>query len=275
MKTYWLVDDRKKEEYFIKYAASFDRTLIPKDAVIAYIVEQDEICGFSVLSYDGGAAYILFFIVFKEYRRRGFASFMLNDVIKRLQAAGIDMIYGTLPSDMDICGFFESSGFELFPGNEEYVTTFGELKYCEKYRMDITGRAAKGPVSLKDCTNEQLKKVRRVMEASGILEPRGYDMELSTAVFHKGEVDSILLCERVAGGIIIRLMLFTSGGRPVDLAQCLRALDEKLSAEEGSASLKLSFPADPEANLKIIGFLTGHDVIIERINRGFVAVKRL
>ena len=120
-----------------------------------------------------------------------------------------------------------------------------------------------------------LDMLKAVMKTKGISEPRGYDMELSSAVFKNNGVSSALLCERVNAGIIIRLMHFTGIGEPGDLLSCLRYLDGRLSAEDNSASLKLSFPADHNGNLKLIEYLTGNDLLIEVVNRGYAAVKRI
>ncbi len=275
MKTYWLNHDKKREDYFKVYAAAFDRTILPEDSMITLVCEEKEVCGFSALSVDGDTAYIQFFLIFEEYRRKGFGTFLMKELSERLSGAGITMLHAVVPSDDVVCAFLEAEGFDFFPGEEEYEISFGELKYCEKYRKSIMGQPSGNALSFKDCTPVQKDAIRKILAGEGITEPRGYDMELSVAGFQEGKVGSIVLCERIAGGIIVRAMLFSESGTPRDLLHCLRAFNEKLCAEEGSSSLKLSFPAGINGNKSLIDFLTGFDIQVGDFNRGYVALKRI
>ena len=268
MKTYWLNHDKKREDYFKTYAAAFDRTILPKDSMITLVCEEKEVCGFSGITVDGDTAYLLFFLVFEAWRRKGFGSFLMKELTEKLSETGISMLHAVVPSDDAICAFLEAEGFDFFPGEEEYAVSFGELRYCEKYRKDIMGQPIGGALSFQDCTDRQKDVIRKALAEQGITEPRGYDMELSMASFRNGMVDSIILCERVAGGIIIRTMFFSESGGPRDLLDCLRAFNKKLCAEENCSSLKLSFPADVTGNRSLIGFLTGLDIQIGDFNRG-------
>ncbi len=273
MKTYWLNHDKEREDYFKTYAAAFDRTLLSADAMITLVCENDEVCGFSALTVDDDIAYILFFLVFEEYRRRGYGSFLLGELSEKLSEAGILTIHAIVPSDEGICAFFEKEGFEFFPGEGEYEISFGEVCSCEKYRKDIMGQPVRDVVAFKDCTPKQKDVIREILKEHGITEPRGYDLELSMAGHDNGRVDSILLCERINGGIIIRMMIISETGKPKDLLYCLRALNDKLCAEEGSASMMLSFPTDVSANLSLIEYLTGLELNIEEYNRGYIAIR--
>ena len=271
MKTYWLNNDKKREDYFKTYAAAFDRTIIPEDALVTLVAQGEEVCGFSALDIDGDTADILFFLIREEYRRHGLGTFLLKDISQKLSGMGIGALWAALPSDAGLIAFFEAAGFDIFPGEEEYVTTFGELCTCEKYKRDIANHIVKGVIPFKECTPPQRTEIQKSLAENGIDEPRGYDMDLSFAAFRGGALNSLLLCERVGGGIIVRLMRVTRSGDPADLLHCLRAFDERLSGEEKSASLKLSFPADQEGNRKLIEFLTGFDIQIEKVTRGYIA----
>ena len=275
METYWLNHDKKREDYFKTYAAAFDRTLIPDEAMITLVCEDKEVCGFSAIAGDGETAYILFFLIFEQYRRKGYGSFLLKELSERMSKAGISMLHIVIPSDEALCAFLKAEDFEFFPGEEEYVVSIGELRYCEKYRKGIMGKPSRNAIPFKDCTLAQKNEIRSTLEEQGIYEPRGFDMDLSMADFKNGKLDSLLVCERIGGGIIVRTMYISESGKPRDLLNCIRAFGERLAAEKNSASMELSFPADVNGNRKLIEFLTGFNIQIGSINRGYVAMKRI
>jgi ribosomal protein S18 acetylase RimI-like enzyme len=275
MKTYWLNHDKKREDYFKTYAAAYDRMLIPEEAMITLVCEGKEVCGFSAVIGDGDTAYILFFLVFEEYRRKGYGSFLLKEQTEKLSEAGISVLHVVVPSDEAVCAFLEAEGFDFFPGEKEYAVSFGELLYCDKYRRGIMRQPARDVIAFKECTLRQKDEIRKILAEQGINEPRGYDMELSMADFRNGKLTSVLLCERIGGGIIVRSMLISESGQPRDLLNCIRAFNERLMAQENSASMKISFPADVNGNRSLIEFLTGFNIQIGEFNRGYVALKRI
>lgn len=274
MRSYWISKKNKNRAFFKRYAAVY-KTLLPENADIITVTDDDEkVCAFSALSVTPGFAEIEFFYVFEEVRGEGYGRFMLGEILKALKDNGIKMLRVVLPNYEGYGELFLDAGFDLFPGEREYVVNFGSLRYSPLYAKTISGKNPENAKSVSECSDKE-KRVLSVYFKENDIPEAGLDRDLSTAAFTEGELDAVILCEKKKEGIMIDY-LHNNRSKLKFIRNCFRKLDSIVRSYGDEASgTKIYFATDNEKNKNLTKTLVGDDVQIEGIIRETVAIKDL
>ena len=129
MKSYWIGKRNNYRLTIKRYLLAYRMTL-PDDAdVITVTDDNGQLCAFSILSTNRVFSDVLFFLVFEDFRRKGFGSFMLSEIIDSLKESGVSLLRCLIPFGEGFHELFTSQGFDIFPGRKEYGVPFGAFHY--------------------------------------------------------------------------------------------------------------------------------------------------
>lgn len=101
-----------KENYFVSEMDSKEHFILflEKNPSLSILAEEDgEIIGTALGSYDGRRGYLQKVVTRKEVRKKGIGKQLVEDVIKRLKAAGA--LYVAISVEEELIPFYEKCGF--------------------------------------------------------------------------------------------------------------------------------------------------------------------
>ena len=265
MKSYW-IGKRNNYRLTIKRYLLAYRMSLPDDADVIMVTDDNgQLCAFSILSTNRVFSDVLFFLVFEDFRRKGFGSFMLSEIIDSLKESGVSLLRCLLPFGEGFHELFTSQGFDIFPGRKEYGVPFGAFHYSETYVKAIEGKDPAHAVSVKDCTEAEKLAVRNYFRKNDISDKMGYDRELSVVSFDRGKVAAVMLCERKPGTVMIEILRL-SAESPKFVYRCFRVLDSILtSMGEETYSWTVVFATGDGKDLELARFFSRDPSIVKEI----------
>jgi ribosomal protein S18 acetylase RimI-like enzyme len=102
-----------QENYFITGLDSLEKfkLFLEKNPGLSVLIEENgEIIGTALGSFDGRRGYLQKVVTAKNLRAKGIGKQMVQEVLKRLKAAGA--VYVPLSAKKEIVAFYEKCGFE-------------------------------------------------------------------------------------------------------------------------------------------------------------------
>ena len=275
MKSYWIGKRNNYRLTIKRYLLAYRMTL-PDDAdVITVTDDNGQLCAFSILSTNRVFSDVLFFLVFEDFRRKGFGSFMLSEIIDSLKESGVSLLRSLIPFGEGFHELFTSRGFDIFPGRKEYGVPFGAFHYSETYVKAIEGKDPAHAISIQDCSEAEKLAVWNYFKKNDISDKMGYDRELSVVSFDKGKVAAIMLCEKKPGTVMIEILRL-SADSPKYVYRCFRVLDSILTSNgEETYSWTVVFATGNGNDLELARFFSRDPAIVKEIVREETAVLNL
>ncbi|MCR5775341.1 MAG: GNAT family N-acetyltransferase [Lachnospiraceae bacterium] len=191
---------------------------------LGVIDDQDVPCGALAARTIGKSIDMASLYVYRGHRRQGAGTALIGALEELASDTGYITLNAEFLEGEDAVGFYKAMGFELFPYGEQYYITLGEFTRSPLYKRFIGSRNPDKVRLMSSLSSAELKAV------SSHIGNVGYDPQLSTVRFVKGEYSSCLLIRRIGRNISV-VWLNSVLGIPTELLYHMNAAVKSIRAE--------------------------------------------
>lgn len=181
---------------------------------------------------NDGIADITSLYILPEARRQGFGKALTGKLEEFMADSECDTICAAYQESTDLDLFFDSLGYVLFPGEEVYYFTLGELMRSEMWKKHISGRSTKGLTQIASLPPGK-RKAHDIKTGF-----RDYDPEWSTVCMDGEEFTSSLLAVNSAECVSIVWMNSDTEDPSVILQHLKSLVDKTVAVYPGRNDIK-------------------------------------
>ncbi|MCR5487291.1 MAG: hypothetical protein K6F35_07140 [Lachnospiraceae bacterium] len=216
--------EKENESYFLPLLAPKGRKAAKNRIRLGIINDAgNAAAALSADVYDTQIDITSLYVAYGE-RHLGYASDLLYSLEYLLRGSDIEYMHAVFEGREDLTAFFGNRGFELFPDQDLYYFTLGELMRSSLFKRHLDKKKTIGAAPVASLSPLEKKAFDNVLHFDE------FDPEWSTATMENGEYVSSLLC--TAGEDCINILwLHSVKEDPAILLQHLRALVNKAMTE--------------------------------------------
>ena len=259
------------EQNYKAFSALLPGVGLSQDKLYIGAIEDNTAVGAGEFSSDGGLLVLDSIFVVDDYRRRGIARAMLNEITSIAKSAGAGGVWADYPDDEVLGSFLEACGFLTMEDCSFYQVSIRDILESEASqeifaRINEKAEAGSRSCSFADLSSAQLNNIKSRLVQNDITDVDKMistlpDPETSIAVFKdakRKEIASVLITD-VTGDFVTIKYMANMGGNPKDFALLLKYF-YKMTIKKHLTYKTLTFCTAEQEIKQIITKFAGHEL---------------